>query len=193
MKSFVDFMAVLPAAIPGILFGIGYLVTFKYPLLGLGRYIFLHVNPPVLLGTGIIIYLICIARYMNVGVRSGYALLEHIDPDLENAAYNLGAGEVRAFFTVMLPLLKDGLYASFLKNFATTMTTLGAIIFLLLPKNKVAVQQIFQIITSSAIGEAATMALLLSLLSLILLGIFYLTFNAKILWCRWKEGRVNWR
>ena len=41
------------------------------------------------------------------------------------------------------------------------MTTLGAIIFLLLPSNKVAVQSIFQIITSSERGMAAAMALLL--------------------------------
>jgi iron(III) transport system permease protein len=53
------------------------------------------------------------------------------------------------------------------------MTTLGAIIFLLLPSNKVAVQQIFQTITSSAIGVAATMSLLLSLLTLILLLLFH--------------------
>lgn len=193
LRSFVDFIAVLPAAVPGILFGIGYLVTFKYPLFGIGRFILLQINPPVLLGTSIIVYLICIARYMNVGVRSGQALLEHIDPDMENAALNLGASEARAFFTVMIPLLRDGLYASYLKNFAATMTTLGAIIFLLLPKNKVAVQQIFQIMTSSSIGEAATMALLLSFLSLILLGIFYLIFNYNKILRKWKEGRLFWK
>lgn len=193
LEFFVDFMAVLPAAVPGILFGIGYLVTFKYPVFGIGRFVFTDLKPFILLGTGIIIYLICIVRYMNIGLRSGYALLEHLDPDLENAAYNLGSSETRTFFTVMMPLLKEPFYAAFFKNFATTMTTLGAIIFLLLPKNKVAVQQIFQIITSSAMGEAAAMALLLSFLNLILLGVFYFIFNASLSCKKLKEGRLNWK
>lgn len=193
LKSFVDFMAVIPAAVPGILFGIGYLVTFKYPILGVGRFIFKNTKPVILLGTSIIIYFICIARYLNVGLRSGYALLKHLNPDLEKASYNLGAGEIKTFFTIMIPLLKDAFFTAFLKNFATTMTTLGAIIFLLLPKNKVAVQQIFQIITSSVMGEAAAMSLLLSFLSLILLGFFYLLINSSLLWNKLKEGRLIWK
>lgn len=193
MESFVDFMAVLPAAVPGILFGIGYLVTFKYPVLGVGRFVFTDLKPLILLGTGIIIYIVCIARYMNVGLRAGYALLEHLDPDLENAAYNLGSSNTKTFFTVMMPMLKEPFFTAFFKNFATTMTTLGAIIFLLLPKNKVAVQQIFQIITSSSMGVAAAMALLLSFLTLILLGFFYIIFNGKLSMVKLKEGRLNWK
>ncbi|TCO76863.1 ABC transporter permease [Marinisporobacter balticus] len=193
MAAFVDFMAVLPAAVPGILFGISYLVTFKYPVLGMGRWILKDIKPLVLLGTEIIIYIICIARYMNVGLRAGSALLKHVNSDLEKAAYNLGASETKTFFTVIMPLLKDAFFASFFKNFSTTMTTLGAIIFLLLPKNKVAVQQIFQIITSSAMGEASAMALLLSLLCLIMLGFFYVLFYGGSLWHKMKEGRGVWK
>ena len=175
-SSLVDFMATLPAAVPGILFGIGYLVTFKYPIFGIGRYIFTESKPLLLLGTGIIIYIICIARFMNTGLRAGYALLEHVHPDLEKAAYNLGGSELATFSGIIFPLMKDAFFASFLKTLSSGMVTLGAIIFLLLPSNKVAVQQIFQIITSSRTGTAAAMALSLSLLTLILLGFFYCLF-----------------
>ncbi|MCT4598594.1 MAG: iron ABC transporter permease [Vallitalea sp.] len=192
-SSLVDFLAVLPAAIPGILFGIGYLVTFKYPILGIGRWIFTDIKPLILLGTGCIVYIICIVRYLNIGLRSGYALLEHLNPDLQNAAYNLGASEIKTFFSVMIPLLKDAFFTAFFKNFATTMTTLGAIIFLLLPSNKVAVQQIFQIVTSCVVGEAASMALLLSGLTLMILGIFYLIFYSSSLRSKLKEGKENWK
>ncbi len=173
----IDFMATLPAAVPGILFGIGYLVTFKHPFLGIGKWVFPDAKPLVLLGTSSIIYFVCIARYLNVGLKSGYALLAHLDPNMEKASYNLGENEVRTFFRVTLPLLKPAFYTTFLKNFSTTMTTLGAIIFLLIPSNKVAVQQIFQRITGSEIGVAAAMGVLLSATSLVLLGIFYLLFN----------------
>jgi len=169
-----DVLATLPAAVPGILLGIGYLVTFKYPLLGIGRFVLKELPPLILLGTGIIIYIICIFRYMNVGLRTGYALLEHINPNIEEAARNLGQSENRIFSGIMLPLLSPAFRTSFFKIFSTTMTTLGAIIFLLLPSNKVAVQTIFQIITSSERGVAASMALLLSLTTALLLGFFRL-------------------
>lgn len=193
-KSFAaDFMATLPAAVPGILFGIGYLVTFKYPLFGIGRYIFTDHKPLLLLGTGIIIYIICIARFMNTGLRSGYALLEHVHPDLEKASYNLGASEFAAFAGIIFPLMKDAFFASFLKSFSSGMVTLGAIIFLLLPSNKVAVQQIFQIITGNMMGTAAAMALFLSVLTLTLLGLFYLIFYYDDLVKKHKKHTVERR
>jgi iron(III) transport system permease protein len=188
LRKSLDFMATLPAAVPGILFGIGYLVTFKYPLFGLGKFVFPQISPPILLGTGIIIYLICIYRYLYVGLKAGYALMEHLDPNIELAAINLGAKEHSVFLDIIFPLLKPAFIAAFFKNFSSTMTTLGAIIFLLLPSNKVAVQQIFQIMTSSEIGDAAMMALMLSFVSLALLGLFQVLFNYKQISFRIKEG-----
>ncbi|MBN2285834.1 MAG: iron ABC transporter permease [Tissierellales bacterium] len=177
LSNFVDFAATLPAAVPGILFGIGYLVAFKYPILGIGKWIFTDIKPWILLGTGSIIYLIMIARFINTGLRSGYALLEHINPDMEKASYNLGAGEIETFFRIMAPLMKDAFFASFIRAFTSGMITLGAIIFLLMPSNKVAVQQIFQVVNGGNIGAGAAISLTLSLLTLFLLGVFYTLFN----------------
>lgn len=134
----------------------------------------------MLLGTGIILYVICIFRYTNVGLRAGYALLEHQNPDIEDAARTLGAGEGRMLGTVVIPLMLPAFESAFLKNFSTTMTTLGAIIFLILPSNKVAIQQIFQMITSSETGVAAGMAVSLSVLSGALMLLFQLLF--RLLW-----------
>jgi len=188
-----DFLATVPAAVPGILFGIGYLVTFKYPLFGVGRFIFPEMSPVILLGTGIIIYIICVYRYLYVGLKTGYALLEHLDPDLEPAANNLGAGDLKTFVHIIFPQLKPAFAAAFLRNFTSTMTTLGAIIFLLLPRNKVATQQILQVANSSEIGFAATLALMLSLLSLALLIVFQIIVNYQGLigWFKSKWGRVR--
>lgn len=175
----IDFIVTLPAAVPGILFGLGYLVTFKYPLFGLGTLIFKNVSPVILLGTGIIIYIICIYRYMYVGLKTGYSLMENLDPNLELAANNLGAGELRVFVEIIFPILKPAFIAAFIKNFTSTMTTIGAIIFLIIPRNRVAVQQILQILTSSEIGVGAAMSIMLSSLSLFLVVIFLLIINYK--------------
>ena len=46
--------------------------------------------------------------------------LSHIDPNLEMAAESLGAGPIRAFFTVTLPLSTPGVVAGSLVCFAWT-------------------------------------------------------------------------
>ncbi|SCZ76447.1 ABC transporter permease [Acidaminobacter hydrogenoformans] len=179
LPKVVDFLALFPAAIPGILFGIGYLVVFRYPLFGVGRFIFEDAPRVILLGTKLIIYIICIARFINVGTRAGYATLEHLDPDLENAAFTLGASWYFTFTLVMMPALKDAFFSAFFKNLSTTMTTLGAIILLILPSNKVAIQLLFQTLVSSSIGGAAAMALLISLTNVTLLVLFHVLFYSK--------------
>lgn len=174
--NIIDLMGTLPAAAPGILFGIGYLLTFKYPLLGIGRFYLRNLTGITLLGTGIILYIICIFRYANVGLRAGYALLEHMSPDIEDAARNLGAKESRLLHDIVVPLMLPAFETAFIKNYSSTMTTLGAIIFLILPANKVAIQQIFQMITNSQTGVAASMAVSLSALTgfmMLLLTLFF--------------------
>lgn len=177
----VDFIASLPAAVPGILLGIAYLITFKYPLFGIGRWIFpgIEQRPFILLGTGIIVYIICIYRYFYVGLKSGYAFIENMDPNLESASNNLGAGDIRTFIQVIFPILRPAFGMAFVRNFTSTMTTLGAIIFLLLPTNRVAIQQVFQVLRSSTIGAGAAMGLLLSFISLASLLTFQLFLNHK--------------
>lgn len=171
---FVDWMVTLPAAVPGILFGISYLLLFKYPLLFFGKYYMVEYKGIILLGTSFIVYLICISRYTNLAMRTSLAELAHMPPQLEEASQNLGKGPLYTFFRIICPLLKEPFKSSFYKVFAQTMTTLGAIVFLLLPRNKVMVQKIFQIITGAEIGVAAVFSLALSFTTLILLGVFYL-------------------
>lgn len=184
--KYLDLLVTLPAAVPGILFGIGYLITFKYPLFGIGKFWLKSSNGVLLLGTTAIVYIICIYRYMNIGLRTGKTYILQQNPDLEKASYTLGVSGFKTFMRISYPLLMPAYEVSFLKIFSSTMTTLGAIIFLILPVNKVAVQQIFQIITSSDRGLASAMALSLSLTMLVFMGLFWLIMNLrKILKWRW--------
>jgi len=178
-KVFTDIAATIPSAVPGILFGIAYLVTFKRSLFGIGQLILHDFSPVILLGTQAIIYFICIYRYIPVGLRAGASIIEHVDPNLEKAAHTLGSSHMKAFKDITFPLLMPAFNTAFIKNFSSTMTTLGAIIFLLLPKNKVAVQKIFQIITSSSIGTGAAMSLMLSAFTGIMMLVFYVLLNFR--------------
>src|SRR5690606_17168193 len=59
-------------------------------------------------------------------VRSVRIGLEAVDPNLTNAARTLGAGPVRTFFTVILPLAAPGLVAGAMLGFARALGDYGA-------------------------------------------------------------------
>jgi molybdate transport system permease protein len=58
-------------------------------------------------------------------VKSARAALESVDPTLLKAARTLGAGAVRAFFTVHLPLAARGLIAGVMLAFARSLGDFG--------------------------------------------------------------------
>lgn len=53
------------------------------------------------------------------------AALANLDPALEDAAENLGAGRVRRFFSIVLPLIRPGLFAGGTIVFIWSLTELG--------------------------------------------------------------------
>ena len=80
-------------AVPGIVLGVGLVVTYHEPpfaLTGTAAIIILaHVHPPA-------------ARF---SVRSSVSMLQQISRDTEDASINLGAGPGRTFAKVTVPLL----------------------------------------------------------------------------------------
>ena len=58
--------------------------------------------------------------------KSARAAFESVDPDLENAARSLGAGEFAVFFLVSLPQAKNGIIAGTMLAFARGMGEFGA-------------------------------------------------------------------
>lgn len=58
--------------------------------------------------------------------KSTRAALEEVDPHLENAARTLGAGELRVFLTISLPLARRGILAGCTLAFARGMGEFGA-------------------------------------------------------------------
>ena len=141
----IEFIASLPYIIPGIFFGLGYIVGFN--------------NHPLLLtGTTAILVLNCTFRHISVGNKAANAAFENLDRRLEMAARDLGASPVRILTTVIFPLLKSTFLLSFINTFTACMTTVGAIIFLVSPRNVVASVLMFKDITNGHYGLGAVVA-----------------------------------
>lgn len=62
--------------------------------------------------------------------QSVKAAIESVDPQLERAARTLGAGELRVFFTITIPLAWNGVVAGFVLAFARSLGEFGATLML---------------------------------------------------------------
>lgn len=109
--------SVMPAAIPGLVLGLGYILAFNRP------YYFFF-------GTPWIIVINTIVMCFTLGILSSMSNLRNIDPSVEEAAVSLGGDTVRTFFQIILPLSKVALMQNFTYFFMRCMTTISAVIFL---------------------------------------------------------------
>ncbi|MGH7390960.1 MAG: ABC transporter permease [Candidatus Rokuibacteriota bacterium] len=113
-------LSLLPAALPGTVIGVGYILAFSAP-------------PVDLTGTIWILVASVVFWKLPVAVRAGIDALEQIDPAIEEAAVSLGAGSVRTFTRVVLPLLTGPAFSVFVYFFINGMVTVSAVIFLVDP------------------------------------------------------------
>ena len=147
-----ELLANLPYVIPGTLFGIGYVLAF-------------HTEPLELTGTASIIVINCIFRQITVAAKAGSAVLANINPEIENAARDLGTPRLFVIKDIFFPLLKPAVLVSFVNTFTATMMTIGSIIFIISPNAKVATVELFGLLNQGAYGEAAVLAVLLTLVT----------------------------
>ncbi|MFN8526267.1 MAG: iron ABC transporter permease [Chloroflexota bacterium] len=140
-RSVVDFVAITPAAVPGIFFGIGYATTFNQPWLDW-------------LDRGALITLSMIFWNIPVGYRAAIAGLQQIDRSIDEAATSLGAGSLRSFRDVLFPILRGPLTTGFVTAFVRAITTLSVVIFLFTPSTTVATITIFQLVNDFNWGGA---------------------------------------
>jgi iron(III) transport system permease protein len=113
-------LSLLPAALPGTVIGVGYILAFNVP-------------PVLLTGTIWILVTSVVFWKFPVAVLAAINALKQIDPAIEEAAVSLGAGSVKTFLRVVLPLLTGTAFSIFVYFFINGMVTVSAVIFLIFP------------------------------------------------------------
>jgi iron(III) transport system permease protein len=116
----IGFLSLLPAALPGTVIGVGYVLAFNVP-------------PVLLTGTIWILVTSVVFWKFPVAVLAAVNALKQVDPAIEEAAVSLGAGSVRTFAKVVLPLLTGTAFSIFVYFFINGMVTVSAVIFLISP------------------------------------------------------------
>ena len=106
-------MVTVPYAVPGTIIALAMILAFAQPLPVVGLRLY---------GTIWILLVAYVARFMNLGYNNISGAITQIDQSLEEASRCAGASHLKAFSTIMLPLLRPSLYGSFFLVVAPTLS-----------------------------------------------------------------------
>lgn len=117
LGRYLDYLAVIPLGLPGIVMGLGLLQGWvRLPL-------------PVY-GTAWILLIAYLARNLPYSVRSSNSSIRQVDPALEEAAQASGASWGRSLRDITAPLITNGLLVAWMLVFIPAMGELSATILL---------------------------------------------------------------
>jgi iron(III) transport system permease protein len=157
LKKVLESLALLGFAVPGTVMGIGYILAFNSP-------------PLQLTGTFIILIINEAFRNLSVSLEAGVGKLHQIDVAIEEAAQDMGAGPVRTFFKIVLPLISSAFVAGFIYTFMVGMIAVSAVIFLITPGNDLAALYILNVAEQGYLGMACAISTMLIAVVLLCLG-----------------------
>ena len=150
---FIDFIATMPYIIPGSFFGIGYILAFRGA-------------PFYLTGTAAIVVLNVLFKQLPFASKVGAEGANRISLDTVNSAKDLGGRDLDVLKDVIFPLSKNNLFIAFANSFTATMTTIGSIIFLVHPGQKLATLVMFEVIQSGKYNVGSVIAVLIILITM---------------------------
>lgn len=166
-KRVMEFISLLSFAVPGTVIGIGYILAFNKP-------------PLLLTGTLTILVLNFVFRYMPVGIQSGIALLNQVDPSIEEAAFTLRANNRQVFAKITLPLITPAFFSALVFAFVRAMTAISAAIFLVSSRWNLITVQILSQTESGRLSEACAFSTLLTLIIMVFIGVLKIFLKNKV-------------
>ncbi|SES98248.1 iron(III) transport system permease protein [Natronincola peptidivorans] len=147
-KSFMEVTTMLALAIPGTVIGLGYVLSY-------------NTKPLVLTGTAAILIIAFIMRSMPIGIRSGIAALQQIDPSIEEAANVLGASSTKVFTSITIPMIRPAFFSGLVYTFIRSMTLVSTVIFLVSARYNLLTASVMSQIDAGKIGVASAYSTIL--------------------------------
>jgi len=160
-KQFIYLLSVMPAAIPGLVMGLGYILAFNKP------YYFFYGTPWIV----VINIIIC---NFTLGILSGISNLRNIDPSIEEASISLGGDVLKTFFKIIFPLSRVAFFQNFVYFFMRSMTTISAVIFLVSASVHLASIEIIMLDNDGWTASANAMCTCIILIVLAMLGVLHI-------------------
>ena len=163
-RRIIEYVSMLGMAVPGTVFGLGYILAFNTP-------------PVVLTNTMWILVIVLVMTRLPVGVRSGMAALRQIDPSIEEAAADLGARSTKVFGSITLPLIRPAFYTGLVFSFVKSMTAISAVIFLVSANYNLLTVRVMQHVDKGQFGYASVLSTLLMFIVFVVVGLMNVILN----------------
>jgi iron(III) transport system permease protein len=163
-RHMIEIVSMINYALPGTIVGIAYLIAFNDP-------------PFALTGTAAIIIACYIFRYSPTGIRTTIALLQQVDRSIEEASFSLGAGSLRTFWSITLPLILPAFFAGLGTVFIRAMTAISATIFLVSINWTLITVRILENMTEVALGPAAAFSVFVIVVVLVVTSLLNLALR----------------
>jgi iron(III) transport system permease protein len=167
-------LSVIPAAIPGMVMGLGYILIFNTRFLRLDE---------LLYGKAALIIVNTVVCNFTLGTLSSITNMKNIDRSIDEAATGLGADIVRAFVRVIAPLNRVTYFSSVIYYFMRSMVTISAVIFLVSPDVHLAAVSVVNLERDGRQGSSSAMATLIIAVVCAVLALFGLLFRLPM-WSR---------
>ena len=160
LRKAAESAAMLPAAIPGSLIGLAFVLAFN--------------GASHLTGTRLIIIIAMTVCALPAALRIVSSAVLAVKPVLDDSARSLGASRIKLFFTVICPLISRGIISAFVFTFVRECGTLSAVIFLTSFKTKLSSVLILNLASQGDWGTSAALAFILTAVIFLFLGILRL-------------------
>jgi iron(III) transport system permease protein len=165
----------MPAVLPGVIFGVGYIVTFNLPF---------GMKNLALTGTMGILVLNILFANIFIGYLAGRAVLQRYDAATDEAAESLGASLWQRVAWVTLPIMRHALLLGTIYIFVHGLTTLSAIIFLVSPAHRLASEVIFDAAEKGHYGVASAISVVILLIVFAAMALIHVTERYGPVWAR---------
>ena len=159
VNGVIDTLSMLPYIIPGAVVGIALVVTFNR-------------EPLVLTGTAAIMIVALIIRRLPYTIRSSVAILQQIPMSIEEAAISLGCSKLKAFFTITVPMMANGIMSGAIISWITIITELSTAIVLYSVNTETLTLTVYTSVVQGNDGVAAAVATILLVVTTISLLLF---------------------
>ena len=160
----IQFLALLPLAVPGLVLGLGYIFFFNNPA-----------NPfNFLYGTMAILVVCTIAHFYSVAHLTAVTALKQIDPEFETVSASLRVPFWRTFGRVTLPVCLPAVLDIAMYLFVNAMTTVSAVVFIYAPSTTLAAIAVLNMDDAGDVAPAAAMAMLIFFTSALVRTVYML-------------------
>jgi iron(III) transport system permease protein len=145
VTRFLYFLAIVPAAVPGMVLGLGYILAFNNPA-----------NPVYLIYDTVLILAICnVYHYHAQGFLVATTAVKQVSRTFDEASATLGAGYLRTLGRVTLPIIWPAVVSVGVFFFMRSMVTLSALIFLYTAATQVAAVSVLLLDEAGQMSQAA--------------------------------------